>query len=731
MKNRRPFPRTQRGLATILVVLLVGLALTATALGVAHQLRGAQDKTLTMHASTLSQLRSWAGAELLRQYLSTVDALAPPWPALPWAVPIAGIDASTLSATIRSMTGPDAEGRYLVSADIVGAGAGATTTLRAVYAIDTVVSGGGGETLAIDVANFYYDLEMSGSITIQGDNLANFNVMGDVTLQNAAINGVNAINSTGDVTLGGGVKVNQIYANGDVWLSGSSSAQSISALGNVHDNSSGTQSVINANGTVDISNGVATTVNAIGSVTAGSGGTHNLINTDGSLTVTNGVVNTANVRGDVTVNNGTIKNTNTMGSMYWNASGTGALTVNANGLINYNAAGGILSARGDVSLTGGGATTVRTLGNTYVRNYGGIGLLQGQGNLQVDKHAAVAGTIGGTLNVLQKSNKSVLVTILGGFIPTGVATINLTAITPLEPFVLTRPVVDAYALKSASNYIIEYRPEGYVRVGVQNVAGITSGYYALASDATKKDYLCPVALFVPLTKTCAVPGTLSKTICQGYSSNNTCFTHGTADGIDTWKIAGTSLTTGAYWFEGDLEVGTGVYFNTFIASGDISTSGQNVTKSPNSAGYGPVCANSPTDGVPQNPNFAGLYPTNFCNVADGELTLDSLGNIAMLAGGYKNGVFSGGNITLGANTKTYGTVIAGNLFNSNGNTTIYGYVAAAGQAVTGDSNSLGGSTTLDLTALPSTYTPDELPCVGECTPESAIGQARVLWTRYL
>lgn len=724
----------QRGLATILLVLLVGLALTVTALGVAHGVRGAQDKTLTMHAATRAQMRSWSGVELLRQYLRSENMASPPWSALPWAVPISGVDASTLSAQLVAVTGPDSAGSYVVTADITGAGAGATTTVRAIYNVTrpAVSSGNGNRGPAVDVADFYYDLDMSGGITIKGDNNANFNAMGNVKLDNASITGINAIHATGNAVIGSGIKVNQIYVNGNVTLTGSSAIQSVSALGNVVDNSSGTQGVINSNGNVTIGNGAVNSVNAMGAITASSGGSHGTLNTNATLSVSNGVVNTANAIGNVTLSGGTIKTTNTMGSVNWSSTGTGAIAINANGSVSYAAAGGAISALGDVSLTGGGAASVRTMGNTYVRGYGGIGLLQGKGNLQVDQYAAVTGTIGGALTKLQQWNTNVLVSLLAGFLPPNVTTVALTPIAALQPYALSRPVVDAFALKSAANYVFEYQPAGYTRVSVHDVAGIVSGSYALASDGARKDFLCPIASFNAGSRTCSLSGSTQKTICQGYSTQNACFTYASA-GAGKWTIAGISLAPGAYWFDGDLEVSTGIYFNTFIATGHIATSGQHVTKSPNNAGYGPTCANAPSDGVAQTAFFAGLVPTNFCNGATAALTQDSLGNIAFLSGAFRDGVFSGGNIMLGASTKTYGTIVAGNLFNSGGSTTVYGYVAAAGQAaLSGNNNALGGSTTLDLTALPSTYTPDVLPCTGNCAPATATsGDATVMWTRYL
>jgi hypothetical protein len=512
-----------------------------------------------------------------------------------------------------------------------------------------------------------------------------------------------------------------------VTLSGSSAIASVSALGNVYDNSAGTQGTVNCNGAITITNGSTTIVNARGAVTASSGGTHGTINTNSTTLVTNGTINTVNSIGSVILTGGVVRTTNTMGSDTWSSTGTGATTINANSLVTYAASGGTINAIGDVTLTGGGATNVASKGNVFVRSYGGISSLQCAGGLQVDQYASVSGTIGGLLIKLQQYNSGVNVNVVPGFSPT-VAAVALTPIAALQPYSLSRPTVDAYALKASANYVFEYQLAGYTRITVSNIAGITDGQYALVSDSSKKDFLCPLASFNSVAKTCGVSGSTAKTICEGYSTQNSCFTYT----LNKWTIAGISLAPGAMWFDGDLEVSTGTYFNTFIATGNLLTSGAHVTKAPNTAGYGPICNNTPSDGVAQTAFFAGLYPKNLCNTTTSTLSGNSLGNIAFLAGGWKLGLFIGGNITLGASSKVYGTVIAGNLFNSGGSTTVYGYVAAAGQGVTALANVLSGSTMIDLTSLPSTYSPSVLPCMSGCvtTPATA-ADAAVLWSRYL
>ncbi len=59
----------ERGMATLLLLLLVGIATIAAVFGVARQLRSTQEVGMTFHASTQSQAKVWTGVEIVRQYL--------------------------------------------------------------------------------------------------------------------------------------------------------------------------------------------------------------------------------------------------------------------------------------------------------------------------------------------------------------------------------------------------------------------------------------------------------------------------------------------------------------------------------------------------------------------------------------------------------------------------------------------------------------------------------------
>ncbi len=63
-------PRRQRGMATVLIALFIGLAVTAAALSILHAINSTQDRQVGSHAQTHAQSAVWTGAEALGQYLA-------------------------------------------------------------------------------------------------------------------------------------------------------------------------------------------------------------------------------------------------------------------------------------------------------------------------------------------------------------------------------------------------------------------------------------------------------------------------------------------------------------------------------------------------------------------------------------------------------------------------------------------------------------------------------------
>src|SRR5690606_32097472 len=81
-----------------------------------------------------------------------------------------------------------------------------------------------------------------------------------------------------------------------------------------------------------------------------------------------------------------------------------------------------------------------------------------------------------------------------------------------------------------------------------------------------------------------------------------------------------------------------------------------------------------------------------------------LTDFSYMAGSLNGANYQGGDISLGASTLAFGSVLAGDTYNSGGSTTIFGYVTAQGQA-TINSHQMGGSTRIIVDVLPPTCVP--------------------------
>ena len=64
--------RRQRGVATLLVILMVGVGLVSVSLGTLHSVRSAQERQLVAHAQVNAQAAVWATVDVVRQYLKTL-----------------------------------------------------------------------------------------------------------------------------------------------------------------------------------------------------------------------------------------------------------------------------------------------------------------------------------------------------------------------------------------------------------------------------------------------------------------------------------------------------------------------------------------------------------------------------------------------------------------------------------------------------------------------------------
>lgn len=727
--NMHASPFRQRGVMNLLLVLLVGLAMTVTTMGVVHVMRGSQEGQLSLHSITPAQGSTWTGAEVVRRYLAVADMTS----LKTGALKVDGCDSLSVNILNVTQTKATVSGKsttvYQVVANLTAASATGTpaaskATLQVVYGVTPNPTNGNSSsnsnsssTVNINTLNFYKDLNLTGGIGVLGAQNANLNVEGNVSLDNASVTGVNSIRATGNVSVGSGIHVNQIYANGDVNVTGAASADQISALGNVTIDGGAKPFVIQSNGSVTFNGGSASTVTSIGDVIVNAGGVN-------------------------------ITSITTQGNVSWTGTGGGVNSIQANGNVTYAGSNHSTSitAGGTITLNGEGVDSVVTPGDVVDNiNSGQIASLKAGGNLTANGWQGVTGTIGGTLTKQNFWNLQVNVTQQKGY------TVSVPTVTvpKLPPVTIDRPAVDAYALKSAANYVFEM-VNGAMQVTVSNINGIQNGTYYVGSYPPLnangqyrgyENFLCtkliPGSLDSNGIGQCKEPVTPGRTVCQGQSEENGCLSY--SNGV--WTTSGISLVRGILWFQGDLNFNGGGYMDTAIATGNINTGGAVRIDAPNYAGYDEMCTNATPSWLTlhdttQKQDFDGLYPTNLCDTTKQQLIDNAIGNVALLAGGYVNGTFSGGTINLGAKSVVNGSVMAGSTFNTGGDTSVNGSITAAAQNPNDtSSNQLSGKTTIDFSQLPGTYHPGTVPCMQGCTSSnpssSGSNTSTITWTRYL
>lgn len=73
IKKAQPNLSSQKGIATILTVMLVGIVLVVTILGTSYYIRAKQQAGVANHAVTNAQSGAWIGVELLRKYFESLN----------------------------------------------------------------------------------------------------------------------------------------------------------------------------------------------------------------------------------------------------------------------------------------------------------------------------------------------------------------------------------------------------------------------------------------------------------------------------------------------------------------------------------------------------------------------------------------------------------------------------------------------------------------------------------
>jgi len=702
-----PLKARQRGIATVLIVILVGMSLSAAVLGMMHYLRGAQSQLLSVHTQTQAQMRAWSGAEAVRLYLLKMQedgqlaALAGNiGSGLP--IGISGLDG--VSAKFVGVDDPANPSEFRVEVTGVAAEANqamSKSTLLVVFAGKSTSAGIADSPQNPNVITFKRNLRLGGEISVEANpdfGPVTINIDGDLSTGGNIISGVSILNSTGSISIGSGSTFDQLNANCDVQLTGSVTSKIVNARRNA-------------------------------CFTGGAGVTE--------ATTANGSVS-AQASYDVNGAISAIGNATDVGSC--RPSGSSEDTANS-----LAATCPLPKAQYVVDLEFGsaGAKSVKAKGSVILGS-GRIGHLEADGGLTVNWGAHVDGGLVGA-PVIYPSE---------WFPKSDVKVIQQQGLNVLIPAVsrvtMDSQVIDAYDYESAANYVFKVDSMGYKKVTVRSVNGIADGEYYLGwfldTNNGKVDYLCasldPTSTSIDSPHCNEALSGSARTICEGYSAQNTCFSYDKEN--RKWNINGKSIAPGIAWFEGSLNVGSGIYYNTFVVTENVTTSGDDTIYAPNFAGFDGFVDGKQyaPNGICKHASYPGLYPTQFCDMSAGTYDYNALrgiGNYVFIAGSIKNGKYIdensyvGGNVSTGAKTELFGSIIAGNEFTSAGETTIHGYMTALASGKTVN-NSMGAKTTIKLTNLPEGYSPTggkfTNPDGNPSTPEAG-GPISMKWVRYL
>jgi len=219
----------QGGLATLLVLLLVGVAISAAVFGSLRYIQGAQSQMTTLHAQTQAQMKAWSGVDIVLSYLNQLikdkklkDLLGilpekgqgqpipvnindPSIKAIFYKEPVAGTNNIHLYAEI---TGISESGNRAQS----------SSTVQVVYLIEDRGESGSGSINPTTSTVFRGGVSITGGTTefISGDELADIAVEGNLTLGSASKAGISGCVSGNVNMTGGGIKNNAVlYAGGD------------------------------------------------------------------------------------------------------------------------------------------------------------------------------------------------------------------------------------------------------------------------------------------------------------------------------------------------------------------------------------------------------------------------------------------------------------------------------------------------------------------------------------
>ncbi len=669
-------PTNQKGAASLVFVLLVSLAVLATTSYAFKTVKKTQEIGTAINAMSHAESATLTAAEAFRLYLENID---------PDSIRALGssidleMDAIYGSITAENIavveTSPDT---FQIDTTFINmhAAARSSAKLQVVYNVVSASPTPMGWPSSATV-NFKGDLNINGGIElVNNGNPVDLVVDGDIVIGGVSVTPINELRTSGKITVGSSVIINNIFADDDVTLANTQSSV-VRTMGDFRATGSATIGSVQANGDIEIqASGRFDEISTPRNITINSGGAgQGFLLAGGKINaMSSGSIDSASAVGDILIGNWfRVSNATSMGditcpSQHWSL--TDSLSANG-ALINCPASNGSLQA------------------------------------------------ISGVSNIV-------------------------TPPAEITPLTLHTPTIDVWSLRDDVNYFVEPTGNNKIKVTVKSVNGlIDDTEYTLAefsgSGAPYKDYLCANAT---TSGRCTDPSPPTLPLCFGQSLYNDCIRYN--NGTNTFTVNPNQTAPGVMFFDGNLSLGNGHSITTILASGNITTSGQFQHWAANRGGYSKVCQAEASHAVNSVQSryteaYSTHYPSNLCDIANSTYIPTNTANIGLAAGGVNpdpsvnpQGVYSGGDIDLGASTDIVGAVLAGNILSTTGQVVIQGLVSAGafGDENSG-SNSFGNSTTIDFSDN-GYYNSLDVPDMGEATPAGpAVTTASIVWSRPL
>lgn len=555
MLTRTP-PKQQQGIATVLIVLLIAVSLTAAVLAGIQYNRSAQEQAISLHAQTAAQSKAWETAEALRIYfedLSDISSLSGQT-----NLPINIISDSDLEATLVAAY-KESDSPLQIEVEITAEAhkdtkAHAISTLNVVYELtpDPASPSGSDQCISSSSVDLAGDTDISGGINIRVDQGRTYDISvdGNLTIGGVSIDGsnglggINSIRSTNSINFTGGTSTffEKLHANCDIKLaSGASGADIIYARNNICLENTATppagryNAEVKANGSVYIKGG------QWGHVMALAGKSEQSC----PATATK-YCSPPSPPGVSLAPVPTTKNITTYG-------------------------------------------TIQSSSSTDP-----LGVLKADGNLiTANKMKFQAAHIGGTCS---------------GPVCGDISPPRHFSLTPV-PLVEIKPdTIDISKLEPYANYIFEHDGTN-ILVKVKNVASILDGTYSLTHKTINYNVVANFICLKDDPEICHGP------IAEGYWTGDKNAISYNEDRKE-WAIHG-KLAPGFVIFKGNLVLESGTFYNSFAATGNAKTGGDLTVYALNYSGYNGKRGDRTFApyGVCNYLEFPVLYPTNLCDTS--------------------------------------------------------------------------------------------------------------------